>query len=98
MSVTQDLHISLERGRERGAMSIGETVKTQKWYYVHNMRSAYFPFDRRLCVCRERERLLPSVKWSTWKWYFVPNTRSAYFPREREVMSICEMVHQDSTV
>ena len=64
MSVIQDLHIPLligdciERDSEREAMSICETVKTQKWYYVHNTRSAYFPIDK-----RERERLCPSVKW-----------------------------------
>ena len=29
-------------------------VKTEKWYYLHNMRSAYFPINRRLL--RERER------------------------------------------
>ena len=54
-------------------MSICEMVKTQKWYYVHNTRSAYFPINRRLhreravkCErerARERERLCPSVKW-----------------------------------
>ena len=36
-------------------MSIHETVKTQKQYYLHNMRSAYFPIDRRLHIYRERE-------------------------------------------
>ena len=53
------------REREREAMSIHETVKTQKWYYLHNMRSAYFPINRRLHREREqeRERLCPSVKW-----------------------------------
>ena len=55
--------------REREAMSLHEMVKTQKWYYLHNMRSAYFPIDRRLhrererARERERERLCPSVKW-----------------------------------
>ena len=48
-------------------MSIHETVKTQKQYYLHNMRSAYFPIDRGLHRererPRERERLCPSVKW-----------------------------------
>ena len=34
-------------------MSIHETVKTQKQYYLHNMRSAYFPIDR---GCTEKER------------------------------------------
>ena len=33
-----------------------ETVKTQKWYYVHNTRSAYFPINRRLHRDREQER------------------------------------------
>ena len=37
-------------------MSICEMVKTQKWYYLRNTRSAYFPRER------ERERLCPSVK------------------------------------
>ena len=37
-------------------MSICEMVKTQKWYYLHNMRSAYFPINRRLHRARERER------------------------------------------
>ena len=32
-----------------------KTVKTQKQYYLHNMRSAYFPIDRRLHIYRERE-------------------------------------------
>ena len=48
-------------------MSICEMVKTQKQYYLHNTRSAYFPIDRRLHRERERERererLCPSVKW-----------------------------------
>ena len=37
-------------------MSIHETVKTQKWYYLHNMRSVYFPIDRGLHRERERAR------------------------------------------
>ena len=41
---------------EREAMSIHETVKTQKWYYLHNMRSAYFPVNRRLLRERESKR------------------------------------------
>ena len=52
-------------------MSIHEMVKTQKWYYLCNTRSAYFPINRRLQREREREReqerdrerLCPSVKW-----------------------------------
>ena len=47
-------------------MSIHEKLKTQKWYYVQNMRSAYFPINSRLHRERERERererLCPSVK------------------------------------
>ena len=45
-------------------MSICEMVKTQKWYYLRNTRSAHFPIDRRLCREREqeRERVYPSVK------------------------------------
>ena len=53
-------------------MSIHKMVKTQKWYYLHNMRSAYVPINRRLHRERqtdrqsekeqERERLCPSVK------------------------------------
>ena len=54
-------------------MSIHETVKTHKWYYLYNMRSAYFPIDRGLHREREREgerpeeareRLCPSM--SNW--------------------------------
>ena len=45
-----------ETEREREAMSIHEMVKTQKWYYVHYTRSAYFPNDRRLYGEREQER------------------------------------------
>ena len=79
ISVIWDLHISLSIGKcieseserkqegEREAMSICETVKTQKWYYLCNMRSAYFPIDRGLHRerAREREKLCPSMKW--WK-------------------------------
>ena len=39
-----------EQEREREAMSICEMVKTQKWYYLCNTRSAYVPRER------ERER------------------------------------------
>ena len=53
--------------REREALSIHEMVKTQKWYYISIMRSAYFPIDSRLHTDRgskrERKRLCPSVKW-----------------------------------
>ena len=31
-------------------------VKTQKWYYLYNMRCAYFPINRRLHRERETER------------------------------------------
>ena len=41
----------IERERERCEM-----VKSQKWYYLCNMRSAYFPFNRRLHRERKRER------------------------------------------
>ena len=30
-------------------------VKTQKWKYIHNMRCAYFPINRRLHRERARE-------------------------------------------
>ena len=45
-----------ERQRER-KKEIGrhETVKTQKWYYLCNMSSEYFPISRRYIV-RQRER------------------------------------------
>ena len=45
-----------KREGEREAMSIPETVKIQKWYYLHNMSSAYFPINRRLHRERARER------------------------------------------
>ena len=48
-----------ERAREREereGMSIYEMVKIQKWYYLRNTRSAYFPINRRLHRERERER------------------------------------------
>ena len=63
-----------KRERERETMSICETVKTQKGYYLCNTRSAYFPINsslhrERVCVRekereQERERVCPSVKWS----------------------------------
>ena len=79
ISVIWDLHISLSKGdciereQERQAMSICEMVKTQKWYYLCNMRSVYFLINRRLHrerarereIEQERERLCPSVEW--WK-------------------------------
>ena len=37
-------------------MSICEMVKTLKWYYICNMRSAYIPINRRyIYIQRERE-------------------------------------------
>ena len=101
ISVIQDLDISLligdcieresERAREREAVSIHETVKTQKWYYLCNTRSAYFPIDRRLHREREREReqereamsICEMVK--TQKWYYLHNRRSAFFPIDRRL-------------
>ena len=52
-----------ESEREREAMSIHEMVKTQKWYYLHITRSAYFPIDKRLHRGQKRDRLCPTVKW-----------------------------------
>ena len=43
----------MERVRQRERH---ETVKTQKQYYLHNMRSAYFPINRRLHRERDREQ------------------------------------------
>ena len=37
-------------------MSICEMMRTWKWYYLHNTRSAYFPINRRLHREREQER------------------------------------------
>ena len=67
-------------------MSICETVKTWKWYYVLSTRSADFPIERRLCRERqraEREREAMSIYKTvkTWKWHNVHvYARSAYFP------------------
>ena len=61
-------------------------VKTQKWYYLHNMRSAYFPINRRLHrerAEREREAMSICEMVKTQKWYYVHNMRSAYFPIDR---------------
>ena len=67
ISVIQDMHISLSIGDcvkgEREAMSICEMVKTQEWYYLHNMRSGYFPINKRLHRERARDRLCPPMKW-----------------------------------
>ena len=73
-------------------MCIHETVKTQKWYYVHYTRSAYFPINGRLHRerAREREAMFICEMLETEKWYYFCNPRSAYFPinsslhRERE--------------
>ena len=78
-------------------MSTCETVKTQKWYYVHNTRSAYFPFNRRLHRenkrvkeqekerAREKKAMSTCETVKTQKWYYVHNTRSAYFPINRRL-------------
>ena len=86
-------------------MSICATVKTQKLYYLSNMRSTYFAINRRLH--RERERGHVHLRnMQTQKWYYVCNTRYAYFPidrrlhRERE--SLCPSVkwqkHRNGTM
>ena len=64
--IKRQLHRDRDRERERERLChIHDTVKTQKWYYIHDMRYAYFPINRRLNTEREqeRERLCPSVKW-----------------------------------
>ena len=81
-----------ERDQEREAMSIYEMVKTQKQYYLCNMRSAHFPIDSSLHRerAREREAMFICEMLETEKWYYFCNPRSAYFPinsslhRERE--------------
>ena len=45
-----------EIARESKAMSICETVQTQKQYYLCHMRSGYFPINRILHRERKRER------------------------------------------
>ena len=61
MPINRRLHRQREREtkrareREREAMSIHERVKTQRWHYLHNMRSAYFPINRKLHGERETE-------------------------------------------
>ena len=50
----RDREITRETDRQTEAMSIYETVKTQKWYSLCNTRSTYF--------LRERERLCALVK------------------------------------
>ena len=81
------------REQEREAMSIHETVQTEKWYYLCNTRSAYFPIDRRLHSvwerarerAREREAMSIHETVKTEKWYYLCNTRSAYFPIDRRL-------------
>ena len=60
-----------------------EMERTQKQYYLCNMRLAYVPIDRRLHIYRERERLCPSETVKTQKQYYIRNMRSAYFPIDR---------------
>ena len=60
-------------------MSICEMVNTQKWYYLHNTRSEYFPQER------EREAMSIHEMVKTQKWYYLCNTRSAYFPINRQL-------------
>ena len=51
-----------QRGaRERGYVHPHETVKTEKWYYLCNTRSAYFPIDRRLHRERDTHREAMSI-------------------------------------
>ena len=71
-----------EIAREREAMSIHETVQTQKQYYLHNMRSAY-SLSIGDCMEREREAMSICEMVKIWKLYYLCNRRSAYFPRER---------------
>ena len=116
--IIQDLHISLSIGdciereskREREAMSIHEMLKTQKWYYIHNMRSWYFPISRRLHREREGETMSICETVKTQKLYCLHNTRSAYFPinirlhrereqeRERLCPSMKQWKHRNSTM
>ena len=64
-------------------MSICEMVKTQKWYYLCNMRSGYFPINRRLH--REREAMSIGEMVKTQKWYYLHNMTSGYFPINRQL-------------
>ena len=72
-------------------MFIHETVKTEKQYYIHNMRSAYFPINSRLHGERDREQereamsICEMVK--TQKWYYLHNMTSGYFPINRRLHS-----------
>ena len=85
--VERERQTDRESKREREAMSICEMVKTQKWYYLHNTRSACFPIDRGLHREKEQEGEVMSnheiVKKQ--KWYYLHNTRSAYFPISRRL-------------
>ena len=67
-------------------MSISEKAKTQKWYYVCNMRSAYFLLigdyiERE----RERESMSFSETVKTQKQYYLHHMRSGYFPINRRL-------------
>ena len=70
-------------------MSIHVMVKTQKWYYLHNTRSA-FSLSIGDCVKRERVRdkreamsICEMVK--TQKLYYLCNMKSAYFTIDRKL-------------
>ena len=75
ISVIWDLHISLLIGDcieiEREAMSICEMVKTQKWYYLHHTRSAYFPINTRLHISQY------DIQWSMIMGVDLPNLNSS---------------------
>ena len=87
---TKDLtRMSVSTQREREGMSICETVKTQKWYYLHNMRSAYFPINRRLCVCVERERERETER---------ERDRERESKRERLCPSVKQWKHRNGTI
>ena len=58
-------------------MSICEMVKTWKWYYLRNTRSAYFP--------REREAMSIHETVQKQKWYYLCNMRSGYFSINRRL-------------
>ena len=87
-----------ERASDSEAVSICETVQTQKPYYLCNtiIQDLHISLSIGDCMEREREREAMSIceMVKTQKWYYFHNTRSGYFPREREreVMSIHEMV------
>ena len=66
-----------------------ETVKTQKLYYLHNTRSAYFPINRRLHRDRVRER---QRERETEREREVVREQETERERKKEAMSIREMV------